>query len=118
MENDRFGEFILDRLKMLKMNQADLSRKAHLTTAQISRLISGVSNPSIESINSIAVALQVDPMELFVIAGIIEKPRAITDPLELELLSVTKDLTSNQISEVIKFARAYAAFNRSTSSKK
>lgn len=111
MDTRRVSEFIKSRMNDLGLNQNDLSDRSHLTQSQISRIISEKSAPSHDALFSIAHALQVEPSTIFAIAGIIEKPRQISNPLELTLLEKTKLLTDDQINTLIAHAEVLVGIN-------
>ncbi len=74
---DNFGDWLDKQLKLLDLSQADLSRTTGITTAHMSRLISGQRKPGNDAILSIARALKIPPEDVFRAAGIL--PPAI-DP--------------------------------------
>lgn len=71
MTSSAFGDWLLRKLVVADMTQAELARRSGISTAQISRLISGLSAPGIDSLNAIATALRLDPATVYAEAGVI-----------------------------------------------
>ena len=74
---NNFGEWLTKELEEKGMSQADLSRAVKVTTAQMSRIISGQRSASNETLVSIADALHLRPILVFEKAG--ELPSAPSD---------------------------------------
>lgn len=73
-----FGTWLLDELKERDMIQAELARACKITTAQMSRIISGARNPGKDTIVNIAQALKIPPEVVFRAAGLL--PPKADDP--------------------------------------
>lgn len=73
-----FGTWLLDELKERNMIQAELARACKITTAQMSRIISGTRNPGKDTIVKIAKALKIPPEVVFRAAGLL--PPTVDDP--------------------------------------
>lgn len=66
---NNFSEWLTKELEEKGMSQADLSRAVKVTTAQMSRIISGQRSASNETLVSIAHALHLRPILVFEKAG-------------------------------------------------
>lgn len=67
---DSLGETILARLTELDKTQADLNRESRVSSAEISRIISGKrKQPSQEILRMLAGPLRIDPKRLYRLAG-------------------------------------------------
>lgn len=58
------GEIVKERRKAKKMNQMELAEKSNITQAKISRLEAGEDNLTIETLRSIAIALNCSVVDL------------------------------------------------------
>ncbi len=80
MNNFGFGEWLRKELENKDMSQADLSRAVRVTTAQMSRIISGQRSASNETLLAIAYALHLKPEFIFEKVGILPpKPDNLSD---------------------------------------
>lgn len=79
-----FGEWLSKELEILYWSQADLARATGLSRAAISKLVSGESAPTPETLNSIAKALKKPPEDIFREAGLLPpKPEDVPGLREL-----------------------------------
>ncbi|PKN91074.1 MAG: hypothetical protein CVU44_20885 [Chloroflexi bacterium HGW-Chloroflexi-6] len=76
---DNFGSWILEELEKRKMTQADLARATDITTAQMSRIVSGQRNAGKDTLTAIARALHLPPHLVFEKAGVLP-PEKEKDP--------------------------------------
>lgn len=98
-----FPEWLNDELQQRGWTQADLARKSGLTTAGISRILSGQRDPGPEALIAIAEALKLPPEHVFRKAGLLPEegtPRQIAQQVAGYKLS---ELTPTQLDEVIQF---------------
>jgi len=61
------GRKVADLRHSLELTQADLAKAAGIRRALVIEVEQGVANPTLDSIIRIAIALDVDPAELFVL---------------------------------------------------
>ena len=87
------------------MTQANLSEKANLSIDSISRIERGNRAPSLESLESIAEALGIDPSELLNFKGKDLKALADGPPECLELWNLLKNKKRDQIKKVYEIAK-------------
>lgn len=73
-----FSEWLADELEKREMKQIDLARKSGVTSAQISRIISGQRGAESKTIYSIARALKIPTEQVFRAAGLLP-PEPETD---------------------------------------
>jgi transcriptional regulator with XRE-family HTH domain len=64
------GRTIEERLENLGWSQNELARRAGIDSGTVSRLIRGVHEPTMGTLESIAKALDLNPVQLFRLAGI------------------------------------------------
>ncbi len=84
-------EWIRNELNERGWDQAELARRANITQAQISRVMSGTRNPGPEFCNGIARAFNIPPERVFRLAGF--------------LPSYPEDLDRNNIAQLLEFYR-------------
>lgn len=94
MEN--FGMWLLKELEKRNMSQSDLARACSITTAQISRIISGTRSAGKDSLTAIAHALRLPPDLVFEKAGILP-PKIELSALKRRLLHVAEGLPDSDI---------------------
>ena len=75
---EKFSDWLMQELRSRNMSQSDLSRSSNITTAQISRIISGQRNPGQDTLSAIAKAFKLPPEFVFEKAGIL--PPSVEDP--------------------------------------
>jgi transcriptional regulator with XRE-family HTH domain len=95
-----FSDWLLNELQSREMSQADLARLSGVTTAQISRIISGGRKPGDVALNGIARAFKMPPEKIFELAGLLP-PGSSTDkdlsPIKRALLKVAEDLPDSDV---------------------
>lgn len=83
---EKFGMWLLKELEERNMSQSDLARACSITTAQISRIISGTRSAGKESLTAIAHALRLPPDLVFEKAGVLP-PKLELSPIKRNDLS-------------------------------
>ena len=86
-----FGLWLLEELAKRDMSQSDLARACNITTAQISRIISGERNASTKSLTSIAQALKLPVDLVFEKAGLLPANSELS-PLQRKIMDIVKQL--------------------------
>ena len=76
--NIDFAEWLTNELAVKGWDQAELSRRSGITTAHISRIMTGQRHPGSEALSGIARALRLPPEELFRRAGLLPPKRGVT----------------------------------------
>jgi transcriptional regulator with XRE-family HTH domain len=79
MERQLFGEWILKELENRGWTQAELSRRAEIADATLSRIISGMRQAGPEAALAIARALGEPPEKIFRLAGILPSRPPVDD---------------------------------------
>ena len=87
------------------MTQAKLAEKSNLSVDSISRIERGNRAPSLESLESIAMALGVEPSELLNFRGKELKALSEGPPECLELWNLLKDRKRTEIKKVFEIAK-------------
>lgn len=87
------------------MSQSDLARASNITTAQISRIISGQRNPGKDALVSIAHALKLPPDMVFERAGVLPTKNELSER-QKELLYLAENVDENDIDLAIAMLRA------------
>jgi len=107
-----FGTWLLKELTKQSMSQADLARASGITTAHMSRIISGERNAGKDALAKIAYALRLPPETVFIAAGIY-KPTYTKDdekdPTLLEWIKIFKDADDETRERLIDSARYFAS---------
>jgi transcriptional regulator with XRE-family HTH domain len=68
-QQDSFGDWLQDELQQRGWNQAELARRSRITTAQISRIMTGEQHPGPTVCQKLARALHLPVEEVFRRAG-------------------------------------------------
>jgi transcriptional regulator with XRE-family HTH domain len=99
-----FNDWLLNQLKQQDWSQADLARASGLTTAAISRYISG-RTPDEAALRKIAKALRLPPELVFEKAGLLPTKSELT-PKKRELMARLEDADEATVQMVIKILEA------------
>jgi len=102
MEN--FPEWLLQELNSRNMSQSDLARASGVTTAQISRIISGQRKPGPEVLNSISRALKLSRETVFRAAGLLPAVDELDAMIE-EIIETTRHMSREEQREVLTYIR-------------
>lgn len=94
MEN--FGMWLLKELEEKNMSQADLARACSITTAQISRIISGTRSAGKDTLTAIAHALRLPPDLVFEKAGVLPQKTELS-PIKRALLHAAEGLPESDV---------------------
>jgi len=97
---NKFGSWLTEELKKRDMNQSDLARASNITTAQISRIISGTRGVGEQALTSIAHALRLPPDLVFEKAGILP-PKTELSPIKRKLAHLAEDLPDSDVEMAI-----------------
>lgn len=89
------------------MSQSDLSRASNVTTAQISRIISGQRNPGKDTLTAFARALKLPPELVFEKAGILP-PKNDLSPIKRAAINIVENLSEEDAAFIENFLRSYA----------
>jgi transcriptional regulator with XRE-family HTH domain len=101
----KFGVRLFQLRSRIGITQAELAEKANLSIDSISRLERGERAPSLESMETIASALGVDPMELLNFKGK-ELVALAEGPSELlELWNLLRNKKREQIKKIHEIAK-------------
>lgn len=102
-----FGEWLSTQLKERGWNQAELARRASVTDATLSRIISGTRQLGPDVATSIARALQIPPDFVFREAGLLPSlPPAVEE--EREVVSILRSLPARIRALALATLRAMA----------
>lgn len=107
VNNKLFSEWLLQKMNLDNISQADLSRMTGLSTGAISNLINQVRSPSPEALRKIGKALNVSPDRIFRIAGLLP-PEPEKDHLTEEAEFLLSQLSPYQRQQAVKFIRFLA----------
>lgn len=69
MSTDKFTQWLIDQMNFKNLNQIELAQKTGLSTSQISRILSGFSTPSLETLVLLAKGLSVSKTEILYAVG-------------------------------------------------
>lgn len=93
-----FGDWLQGQLDAKGWSQADLERASGVSSAQISRIISGTRGVEAESLRAFAKALGMSQAELFYAAGLqTEKPGApvLADPILADIWNLLETMSED-----------------------
>jgi len=76
--NTDFTEWLTNELTVKGWDQAELSRRSGITTAHISRIMTGQRHPGSDALSGIARALRLPPEDVFRRAGLLPPKRGVT----------------------------------------
>lgn len=82
MEDQKFNDWLNDELKERGWSQADLVRKTGISSAQLSRISTGLRSPGVDTCRAIARALGYSAPHVLRIAGLIDDEKDRTDNLD------------------------------------
>lgn len=71
MQQETFGDWLQNELQLRGWNQAELARRSRITTAQISRIMTGEQNPGPTVCQKLARALHIPAEDVFRRAGLL-----------------------------------------------
>lgn len=91
-----FGQWLTEELEKRDMNQSDLARASNITTAQISRIISGRRGVGEQALTAIAHALRLPPDLVFEKAGVLP-PKTELSPIKRALLHAAEGLPESDL---------------------
>lgn len=86
------------------MSQSDLARATGITTAQMSRIISGERNAGKETILNIAHALKLPPETVFRAAGLLP-PQSPETELISRIVHLTSELPEEDQADILEYAQ-------------
>jgi transcriptional regulator with XRE-family HTH domain len=93
---EKFGLWLLEELDQRNMSQADLARACDITTAQISRIVSGERNAGTKSLTNIAQALKLPVDFVFEQAGLLP-PNSDLSCTQRTLINFAKGLPDSDL---------------------
>ena len=100
---------IEERLKAMKMSQRDLAEKLNVSEVTVSRWLSGERNPSLETMNSIASALDTTPAYLLSENAELpqeNKPEQKSGDVNLGAILAETALTATAVIGIVALAKA------------
>ncbi len=105
----KFNDWLLEQLNEINWSQADLARASGLTRAAISRYINDLPRtPDEAALRKIAKAFRYSPEIVFRAAGILP-PAPKDDPVIAEIEHLARQLSADDVQELIDLARVKLA---------
>jgi transcriptional regulator with XRE-family HTH domain len=101
----KFGVKLFQLRNEIGITQAELAEKANLSIDSISRIERGDRAPSFESLERIAAALGVDPLQMLNFEGKELRALAECSPEVLELWKLLRGEKPKQIKKIYEIAR-------------
>lgn len=102
-EENTFSTWLLHELNRRGWSQADLARKAYMTTSTVSNLLNGRRQVGLGTANSPAKAFRVPVPEILSVAGLIPKiPESTAE--EEQLLYLFRQMTEDQRRDLLLYA--------------
>jgi transcriptional regulator with XRE-family HTH domain len=97
---EKFGSWLLNELASRNMSQSDLARACEITTAQMSRIISGERNAGKGTLTEIAHALKLPVDLVYEKAGLLP-PKLELSPIKRKLAHLAEKLPDSDLEMVI-----------------
>ncbi len=101
---NKFGDWLSTEMKNRGMTQSELARKANISQAAISHILSNRRNPGNGLCESIARALRLPPELVFRKAGLLP-PAVPQDEYQEELLHLLQQLPPEERQEILELVR-------------
>ena len=101
-----FPEWLLGEIEKRGWTQAELARRAEVTPAQISRVLSQAQQPGPDTCTGIARALRISPEEVFRRAGLLP-PQPEETPTSRELLYMFMQLDDQDQERILSITRTF-----------
>jgi transcriptional regulator with XRE-family HTH domain len=114
---NKFGAWLKEELTRQEMSQSDLARASNITTAQISRIISGNRGVGEQALNAIAHALKLPPEMIFEKAGLLPQKIELS-PIKRKLLHLAEGLPDSDIETAIAILEQRELFYKKNPSAK
>ena len=99
-----FSEWLLKEMNIRGWSQADLARKSGLTTAGVSRLITGNRRAGVKTVMAIAKGFKLPAEYVFIKAGILPEKSEAT-MLEMRSLRVLQSMTAEEQEEMLRIMK-------------
>lgn len=96
----------MQELKNRDMTQADLARATNITSAHMSRIISGERNPGKEALSNIAHALRLSPEVVLEKAGLLS-PRNTRSAVKNMAIGIIDSLSEEDAAFIANFLNSY-----------
>lgn len=104
--SDEFRDWLSEELKQRGWSHNELARKAKVSQAAVSSVLSGYRNAGADFCVKIADALSETPEKVLRLAGILPSfPTLEDDPLLREVLDTLRNMSLQQRKEVLRFIR-------------
>jgi transcriptional regulator with XRE-family HTH domain len=100
----QFGAWLSDEIQKRGISQIQLARKAEITPAQISRLISGSRGAGEKTLNAIAKGLDLPPEIVFRAAGFLPPKKKSSSDFD-ELVFLIEQLSPSERQEIEELVR-------------
>ncbi len=101
---NKFGSWLLKEIESRDMSQSDLARACEITTAQMSRIISGERNAGKETIAKIARAFKLPPETVFRAAGLLP-PQSPENEIIEQITHLTQELPTYEQQDILEFVK-------------
>ena len=96
----KFGSWLLKELTQRGMSQSDLARACSITTAQISRIVSGERNAGKKSLTNIAQVFKFPLDYVFEKAGLLP-PNSELSPIQRKIIYLVKQLSDSDLVPIL-----------------
>jgi len=97
---EKFGSWLLTELDERDMSQSDFAHACKITTAQMSRIVSGERNAGIETLTNIAHTFKIPVDFIFEKAGLLP-PNSELSVIKRTLIDLAKGLPDSDLEMVI-----------------
>lgn len=105
-----FSDWLLEKIKERGWTQADLARASGLTTAAISKYMSG-RIPEKDALKRIAHAFDVPIEELYRVTGMLP-PNTESDLLTKTIMHLMRDLDNDEKTEILEYVKLRKRISR------
>lgn len=94
----RFGDWLIDRLNERNWSQSNLARASGITRGGISNLVNHVRTPDAATCQSIGLALNIPPEDIFRVAGLLP-PKPEESALDRKIIFLVSTLPTEEDKE-------------------
>lgn len=98
-----FGDWLMAELERRGLTQADLSRMAHISSAQVANVVNGDRQAGDKFCRAVARAFDLPQTEVFRLAKLLDD-EPDTNPLTDRLLAIAAQLSEDEMRDLLDYA--------------
>ena len=113
---ESFGEWLQQELNQRGWSHRELARRAKMSQAVVSRIVSGHTSPTCGFCIGIAAPLEVSPVHIMQLAGVLPEDTKLSDGVDdtviQEIVKVLRTLSPFYRDEILRHARYLTQFEQ------